>query len=148
MVNIDMNAPDRDMNPGVDLWRIESCVTARSSKGDAMLKLELARVSDPDSRIKDNIMLAGNGWGIGKQKLGAFVAGDFSGDFDPLDLVGKRVWVETIIKDWTYDGKSGQRLEVDINGLKHGGYQVEPPKGKDPFVEEVKAAFDGEEVPF
>jgi len=137
MVHIDLNAPDPRLTPGVDLWEIRECNRKDSRGGTPMLALKLARVSDPTQHMYDNIMLAGGGWGIGKRKLGAFLPADFAGEFDPLDLIGTQVWVETEIQ--TYEGKD--RLAVNVNGLKHGGYQRadDPPAGK---------TIDEDSVPF
>lgn len=143
MVHVDMTQPDRELTPGVDLWEIIQCSSKVSRKGDQMLALKLARVSDPGDHIYDNIMLAGTGWGIGKKKLGALVPKDFKGDIDPLDFLGVRLWVETVVSE--YEGK--ERLQVNIGGLKHGGYQraEDVPEGKE-LPEET--AVDPDSIPF
>lgn len=132
MVEIDMTKPDRDLTPGVDLWRIAECVSRRSSGGDRMLAVKFRRVADDGDHLFDNIMLEGPGWGIGKSKLGALLPKDYKGDLDPLDLVDRRLWVETTVDE--YQGK--QRLKVDIQGLKHCGLQAEddPPPGAVPSL--------------
>jgi hypothetical protein len=152
MVHIDMTQPDREMRPGVDLWEIVKCNPDRSSKGDPMLKIELARVSDPSDRVSDNIMLAGKGWGIGKAKLGALLDPGFNGDLDPLDFVERRLWVETGVEDYVSKaGKPGQALRVLIAGLKHAGYQREndPPPGHSapPPVADAPAGFMDDSPP-
>lgn len=120
MVNVDMNRPDRDLNPGVDLWEVMKSEATNSRAGDAMIRLKLFRVSDPAAHLFDNIMLAGGGWGIGKSKLVALgVSENFRGDLDPLDFVGRRVWVSTGVD--SYEGKD--RLKVMIDGLRYSGYQ-------------------------
>ncbi len=119
MVHIDTTKPDRVLNPGTDLWEVIEAKEGKSSKGDAMLKLKLARVSDPQDHLFENIMLAGAGWGIGKKKLGALVPAGFKGDLDPLDLIGRRLWVSTGVE--TFEGQD--RLRVMINDLKYAGLQ-------------------------
>jgi len=119
MVNIDMTQPDRALVPGIDLWEIMKSEDEKSSKGDAMLSLKLFRVSNKADHIFDSVMLAGNGWSIGKKKLGALLPADFKGNLDPLNLVGVRLWVSTTID--SYNGK--ERLKVNISELKHGGFQ-------------------------
>ncbi len=144
MVQIDMTRPDRDLTPGVDLWKIIKCEPVQSRAGDPMLKVKFARVSDPQEHIYDNIMLAGGGWGIGKQKLGALLEANFKGDLDPLDLVGKRLWLYTVVD--TYKGKDN--LKVGIEELRHAGYQRadDPPPGKDAPGPEV--VLDEDSAPF
>lgn len=119
MVHVDMNQPGADLRPGIDLWVVREATSKESRRGDAMINLRLARVRGGTGTLYDNIMLEGNGWGIGKSKLGAFLPPDFSGDLDPLDFVGRRLWAETVVKT----GERGDKLEVNIKGLKHGGYQ-------------------------
>ena len=128
MVHIDMNKPDRELTPAVDLWEIVECVATRSAKGDEMLSVKFARVENTSDHMYDNVMLEGNGWGIGKQKLAALVGPTFAGDLDPLSLVGQRYWVETAVRE--YQGKSS--LSVNIEGLKPAGLQRadDPPPGK------------------
>ena len=146
MVKIDMNKEDPGLEPGVDLWRIIACTSGQSRAGDGMLKLKLARVSNLSNHMYDNIMLGGNGWGIGKAKLGVLLESGFSGDVDPLDFVGTELWTETVAEEYEYNGKSGKRLAVNINGLKHGGYQrrEDVPPGK----ELPAAKAEEEDVPF
>ena len=88
------------------------------------------------------VMLAGGGWGIGKRKLAALLEPGFSGELDPLDLVGKRLWVSTGIE--TYEGKD--RLKVMIDELKHAGYQREDDVPPGCVAPDDKAGYD--EVPF
>lgn len=135
MVQVDMTRPGRELRPGIDLWKTTKCESVRSRAGDQMLKLTLERVSNPQERVFDNIMLEGGGWEIGKRKLAAFVPADFKGDLDPLELVCIRVWVCTAVD--TYQGKD--KLAVSIDELKCAGYQrVEdvPPGCSVPEVED------------
>lgn len=143
MVHIDMNKPDASLLAGVDLWQIMTCTATVSGSGDQMLKLKFQRVSDPKAHLYDNVMLEGRGWGIGRQKCGALLSPDFSGDLDPLDLVGAQLWVETKVEE--YQGK--KRLAVDIKGLKHGGFQrrEDVPKGKELPAD---TGVSDEDVPF
>lgn len=131
MVFIDTTRPDRELRPGWDLWEVTSFTSGKSRKGDAMFTVKLARVSDLNEQIQDTIMLEGLGWGLGKQKLGAFLPPGFKGDVDPIGFTGRRVWVETGIE--TYKDKNGadrQSLKPVPSG-KHAGYQQEndPPPG-------------------
>lgn len=121
MVQIDMNEPDRDLNPGIDLWSVIASSEERASSGNKMIKLKLARVSHPNEHLFDNIMLSGGGWPIGKGKLQALLPADFKGDLDPLDFIGRRLWVATGVE--TYNGRDS--LKVMIDQLKHKGYQRE-----------------------
>lgn len=120
MIDIDMNRPDRDLSPGIDLWEVAKAEATTSAGQVPMLSVAFFRCSDPGQRMYDNVMLAGNGWGIGKSKLVALgVAADFKGKLDPLDFVGRRVWLSTGVD--VYQGKA--RLKVLIADLKHSGYQ-------------------------
>ena len=153
MVYIDTNKPDRELIPGVDLWEVIQCSHSRSQAGTDMLKLKFARVSNSSDHLFDNIMLDGGGWSIGKQKLAALVDPGFAGDIDPLDFVGRRLWLETGVQEYTKkDGGKGQSLKVLIEGLKHAGYQREddPPPGKSVPAKTDAEEFleDSEETPF
>jgi len=135
VVHIDMNRPDDSLAPGVDLWQIVSCTAKPSRGGDNMLALKFERV-DGGGNLFDNVMLGGGGWGIGKQKLAALVEPGFTGDLDPISLVGKRLWIETVVDN--FEGRD--RLKVNIKGLKHGGYQRAddvPPGCTMPAVDEA-----------
>ena len=137
-----MGKPDRERKPGIDLWEVMQAEETKSRAGDAMFKMKYKRVSDPSAHIYDNVMLAGGGWGIGKQKLAALgVANDFKGEIDPLDFVGKRVWISTGVSTW--EGKDN--LKPITEGLKMAGYQPEEmvPEGHT-LPEPPKA----DEVPF
>lgn len=131
MVHIDLTKPDREFTPGVDLWEIREAThtRGRNGSGDPRLNLKLVRVTNTSDHLYDVVMLDGKGWGIGKAKLQALLPAGFAGDLDPLSLVGRRLWVETMIGE--YEGKS--RLQVNIKGLKHSGFQAEEevPAGKD-----------------
>ena len=120
MVYIDTDKPAdsyerRPMRPGIDLWDIVKCEQAHSQKSGAqMLKLELVRTSQANDKSQDRIyeivMLEGPGWAIGKEKLVAMLGGAFKGDFDPLELVGRRVWLNTVVE--TYKGVDKKTGEV------------------------------------
>lgn len=132
MVRVDMTQPDRDMTPGVDLWEVKTGVSKTSTNNTPMLSLEFKRVVG-QGLLYDNVMLGGGGWGIGKAKLTALgIPKTFSGDLNVTMLVGKRVYIATVVGEYT-DKKGQQRskLEVDINELEHAGYQSEskPPPG-------------------
>lgn len=124
MVKVDMTQPDRDLTPGVDLWEVKTASGKESSNGTPMISLEFKRVSG-QGVLWDNVMLGGGGWGIGKAKLSALgVPKNFTGDLNVATLVGRRVWVATVVDE--YQGKS--RLKVDIAELDHAGYQDEKNK--------------------
>lgn len=142
MVQIDMTQPDRELTPGVDLWEIMECKEDKSRSGDKMLRMKFFRVRAPSDHMYDNIMLAGGGWGIGKAKLSTLVASDFKGDLDPLDLVGKRVWISTGVE--TYQGKD--RLKVMIDDLACKGYQ--PGEVAPDGCEAPAEPDDDSEIPF
>lgn len=128
MVHIDTTRPDRVLVPGIDLWEIKEAGSDKSSKGDAMLKLKLFRVSDPSDHIYDNVMLAGAGWPVGKKKLGALLPVGFNADVDPLLFIGRRLWVATGVEQY----KGRDQLKVLIAELRCGGMQPagEVPPGK------------------
>lgn len=128
-MNLDMTRPDRDLTPGVDLWQVHDAKEATSKKGSSMIETEFARVSDPSEKIKDYILVSGDGWSMGKRKLTALgVPPTHTGTFNPSSLIERRVWLATTVTE--YQGKS--KLQVDINELKFAGYQPEndPPAGK------------------
>lgn len=133
-----MNEPIGDLKGGIDLWEVVKVEQKKSQKGDAMLTLDFARSRKQDDRARDNIMLAGDGKALGRQKLAAFLGENFKGEFDPLDLMGKRVWLSTGVE--VYKGRD--QLKVLIADLKHAGMQPEkdvppgctlPEKGDIPF---------------
>lgn len=102
---------------GIDLWHVAKAEQAKSAKSGAnMLKIELVRVSQmreqyPD-RIYEIVMLEGPGWAIGKEKLVAFMGGPVKGEFEPLDLLDKRVWLSTGTETYkTVDKKTGEMVE-------------------------------------
>jgi hypothetical protein len=112
---------------GVNLWTISSCSLTKSSKGDNMLKLDLVC---GEAKLKDNIMLGGAGWGMGRRKLialGVPETGKLT--IDPPGFIGMKVWASTKMEPntWT-DSKTGQqrsgeRLVVDVKELTHAGFQ-------------------------
>ena len=142
MVYVDTTQPDRELRPGVDLWRVIACEEKTSRSGDAMLNLKLAREEDQGDHVYDVVMLEGKGRGIGIQKLRAFLPDGFKGELDPVSLIGARVWADMSIEE--YQGK--QSLKVDIGGLKHAGYQRadDPPDGRDAPPKDE----DYSEIPF
>jgi len=142
MVQVDMSQPDRVLKPGIDLWEILKAEHGKSKGNDACINLKLFRVSDRNDHLFDTIMLAGNGWPIGKKKLKAMIPEDFKGDLDLLMLVGLRLWVATEVQ--TYNGKDS--LRVQIAGLKFNGLQKvgDIPPG---YVMPTEAPLEGE-TPF
>jgi hypothetical protein len=109
---------------GINLWTVRSAkIELSKSSGDPMLKLELFY---NDAKLYDMAMLAGRGWPIGRRKLLALgMPADFQGELDPLDFVGKRVWIATVLENYTNGDKSGTRMKVDIQQLSYSGYQPE-----------------------
>lgn len=118
MTHVDMTQPDRVLVPGVDLWEIKEAKEEKSGKGDPMIVLKFSRVSNPSDHLYDRLMLAGNGWPIGKKKLGALLPADFKGSIDMLNLVGVRLWVSTGVEIY----KEREQLRV-MSDLKHAGFQ-------------------------
>lgn len=138
-MELNMNRPDREMRTGIDLWEVLEA-KAGSYKNNAIgIEVNFGRYSDIRSTMRDNIMMSGDGWPIGKKKLTALgVPSDFSGDFDPGTLVGKRVWIHTNTRE--YNGRT--YLQPDIKELRFAGYQPEaeiPPGHEHP----AKATGDG-----
>lgn len=118
-----------DFLTGVNLWRIVACsIETSKNSGDPYLKLTLRNgMTD----LVDMAMLRGKGWPIGRKKLlGLGIPADHKGGIDPLAFVDRRLWVATHVVTESYVGKDGQtksvdKLKVDINQLKHAGYQPE-----------------------
>jgi hypothetical protein len=113
---------------GVNLWTISSCQMARANtSGENMLKLEL---TCGEAKLKDNIMLGGGGWNMGRRKLIALGVPE-TGKLviDPPGFVGLKVWVATKMEPNTWmdkktgEERSGERMVVDIKALTHAGYQ-------------------------
>lgn len=128
MVYIDSEAPDPSMEPGIDLWKVIQCEHATAQKSGApMFKIKLARCSNSEQHMYDIIMLGGPGRKYGIGKLRAILAtASIQGDIDPLDLVGKRVWVATKIEVYTNkQGQDAEKLAVNSAVLRCGGYQPE-----------------------
>lgn len=120
--------PENGLLLGINLWEVRECRLDKSrNSGDAMLKIKLV---SGGFEFHDIAMLQGKGWRFGKQKLMALgLAADFKGGLDPLQFVGKKVWVATKEGSYEYlDKKSGEKktatkAEVDIDQLKNAGYQ-------------------------
>lgn len=135
MVEIDMTKePTDSMLTGINLWEVRSCKSDRSQQGDQKLVVKLQAVGT-EVELTDHIMLTGKGWGIGKAHLLALgMAPDFKGSLDPLDFIGKRVWLATHIEEREALATKGpnagkmqkfKNLRVDINALENKGYQAE-----------------------
>ncbi len=129
-MELDMNRePVSALLTGINLWTVKSAKIEKSQKsGTPMLVLEF---KCGEYELKDRAMLAGGGWGIGKAKLIALgMSPTFTGNFDPLDLIGRKVWIATVEGTFAgVDKKSGapknfKKLEVDIGQLKHAGYNL------------------------
>ena len=132
-INMNMETPD-GLIVGVNLWEVRACRSDRSQAGDPKLVVEFAAVG-VDIKLTDHIMLGGKGWGIGKEHLIALgVAPGFSGNLDPLDFIGRKVWLATHVEEREALATKGpnagkmqtfRNLRVDINQLGHKGYQAE-----------------------
>lgn len=126
-VDMSKQPEGRSVLTGINLWRITEAKMGTSKKGDAMLTLKL---KCGEAELRDNLMLQGGGWGIGRAKL---LALGFKEDqkfvIDPVALYDLKVWVATKPREYSYvkDGRTitGTDIEVDINLLKHSGYQHE-----------------------
>lgn len=137
MVEIDMNKePTDSMLTGIHLWEVKGCKSERSSKGDPMLTVTLRTFNQENEyELVDRIMLAGNGWALGKPKLIALgMEPTFKGDLDPLDFIGRKVWLATHVEERealaTRGANAGKmmtfrNMRVDVSQLTHKGYQPE-----------------------
>lgn len=147
MVTVDMTHDPRP-KPGIHLATVKHAQLKLSRNGENMIAIELV-----DHRgvylCMDHIMLEGGGWGIGRDKLtGLGIPDDFSGDLDPLNLRGIKVWIALAERSYT-DRQSGEKksaLGVDREQLKLSGYQKEKdvPEG----CEVPKDEAPEEETPF
>lgn len=119
-IDIDLNAPDPSLEAGVDVWQVDAVKKDVSkSSGAPMLVMTLSRVRRSTDKIIDRIMLAGNGYDMGRQKLAAFLAPGYKGQLRPSDLVNVRVWANTEVSE--YQGRS--KLEVKPkDGFPNAGY--------------------------
>lgn len=149
MINLDMNKPVEGAHPeGVYLMEVVETETTESRDGHGMVKLKLRAVGVRGLEIKDNIMLGGRGWGIGRAKLTALgVPEGFSGQLDPSELRDRRVFVFLANEDWTpkqgpHAGKTFTNLKPDPSQGTHSGYQPEsnPPAGVTVPAEDVDDA--------
>jgi hypothetical protein len=130
MVEIDMNRePESNLLLGTNLWQVAACKQERSkSSNEPMLRIKFKCGAN---ELNDVAMLGGKGWGIGKAKLIALgLSPTFSGNLEPLDFVGRNVWIATVLGSFegvdkkTGNRKTFQKLEVDIGQLEHAGYQA------------------------
>lgn len=131
MVDIDMTRePESGLLLGVNLWEVRDCkVEKAKSSGENMAVIKL---KCGDVELVDRAMLGGPGFKYGKQKLiGLGISPTFQGAFDPIALIGVRVWVAT--REEKYQGidrKTGQArgytsAKVDEQKLLFAGYQPE-----------------------
>lgn len=126
MAHIDMTKPARELNPGIDLWKVGAAEETRSRAGDLMFKLKFKRVSNPADGFYERIMLEGGGAEIGQEKLKAFLKPDHVGDVDASEFVGVRVWAATMVNTYKKDdGSTASNLQTNIAELKHKGLQRE-----------------------
>lgn len=135
MVRINMNKEVTDgMLVGIHLWEVRACKDARSQSGELKLQIELQAVGT-ETKLTDHIMLEGKGWGIGKAHLIALgIDPTADADIDPLDFIGKRVWIATHVEEKealaTRGANAGKmmvfkNLRVDLKQLDSLGYQHE-----------------------
>lgn len=135
MVEIDMNKEPADaMLTGINLWEVRACKSERSQKGDPKLVVKFQAVGT-EIELTDHIMLGGGGWGIGKAHLLALgVPPGYTGSLDPLDFIGRKVWLATHVEERQGLATKGpnagkmmtfRNLRVDINALENKGYQAE-----------------------
>lgn len=125
IIEVDLTAPNPSLEPGVDLWQVDEAKSDKSKRtGDPMIVLKLSRVRRSTDKVTDRIMLAGGGYDMGQQKLGAFVPPGFKGKLNLVDLRNARVYANTEVT--SFEGRS--KLEVKPrDGLPHAGYA--------PFIE-------------
>lgn len=120
---IDLDAPNPALVPGIDLWRVDKAEKKNSkTSGDPMIELTLSRVTRSSDKIVDRIMLAGNAYDMGREKLRAFVqpgGGRFKMDELLPGLRGVHVYANTEVT--SFQGRS--KLEVKPrDGLPNAGY--------------------------
>ena len=128
-MEIDMNKePETGLLVGTHLWEVRGAKIEKSQKsGEPMLVLKL---KCGEIELTDRAMLGGGGWGIGKAKLIALgMSPTFKGSLDPLDFIGRKVWIATVKGQFEgLDKKTGAKktiykMEVDIDQLANAGYQ-------------------------
>ena len=132
MVEIDMTKEPTDgFLVGINLWEVVACKSGKSQAGDAKLEVKFRAVGT-ETEMVDHLMLVGKGWGIGRAHLTALgLPLDFKGALDPLDFIGKKLWLATHVEERpgvdraTGEPRKFKNLRVDIDRLAFKGYQPE-----------------------
>lgn len=124
MVRVDMNAPVPGSAPdGVYIADVAKAKATLTKGGDPAINLEFGcSYGGTVFKVYDTIMLNGRGWSLGRPKLTALgVPSEFSGDLDPADLLGRRVYLHLAFQE--YQGK--RSLKPDPKQGSHSGYSLE-----------------------
>jgi len=142
-IEIPWDADDGNLKPGVYLAKIRECTYKfAKTSGTPMLSLVLDASDFGRKLCHDNIMLGGGGWGIGKGKLKCLGYDESMKELDPVDLIGKYVFVA--VKEREYNGQ--KQLEVDIKQGKAGYWaENDPPQG---VLSPNEPAPSKDDVPF
>lgn len=124
-IEIPWSAPDGKLTPGRYKYKIREA-KEKFSKGNApMIALTLDAVGFGKKLCYDNIMLGGDGWGIGKAKLQGLGIGENMKQLDALSLIGSGGYVA--VKSKEYNGKTS--LEVDISQGSGGYWDIDQNPG-------------------
>lgn len=108
---IDWNADDGSFKPGIYLARVKEAAFKRSQMGNDMVALTFAAMDFEGRKLcHDNLMLSGNGWGLGKAKLKALGIQEGS-VVEVTDLLDRMIYIA--VKSDSYNGRT--RLAVDIS---------------------------------
>jgi hypothetical protein len=123
MVHVNMSKePESRVVTGINLWEVRDAKLERAASGARGWMLSYT-LKFRDAELKDRAQLEGNGWYFGRPKLLAMgLPLAFDGDIDPLDFIGKKVWLATIGKKdiSTKTGKPTEYTIVDETQLDRG----------------------------
>lgn len=129
MVEVNMSAPVGGNEPeGTYLGNVSKAEEFTSRSGHPGLKLEFGCVHEGATfTVRDTIMLGGGGWGMGRARLTALgVPEDFTGNLDPLDLVGRQVYIHLTHEEYTgRGGETRKNLKPNPGKGSHSGYSPE-----------------------
>jgi hypothetical protein len=113
MPNIDWNADDGSLKPGVYLLEVSNSVEKTSKSGNIMFEVDFRAVHWGRKACRDYMTLPpSEGWGITKAKLKSLGFTDKDRDIEAHDLIGRRMYAE--LKNEEYNGRTNLR----INGSK------------------------------
>lgn len=151
---VKFDADDLGVRPGIDLWRVAFAKEGPSAKGNNQFTLTLERCSDRNDQMKAWIPLQGNARFTGKKQLSAFLPAGFKGDVEAEDLIGTKVWVETVAE--TFKGTPQLKVKNRESVLRCEGFQHEDERpdcvpADDPELPQsgtVPMGSDVEDAPF